>query len=990
MKKITLLFLLQALTFFGFSQIVINEFCASNKSYIDTQNGTYPDWIELYNTQNSSVDISGYYLTDSPKNTNKWKVPTNTVIAAKGFLLIWADDLKTGLHTNFNLSVDGEFIGLVSPSLVYIDSIRYGIQKADISYGRTTDGAIDWGFFNTSSPNKTNNTSTATIQTTKPLFSLSPGVYTGTQTISISAKSGAKIYYSTDGSTPTALSTEYTSAISLLKTTIVKAIAIIAGEEESDVAACTYFIDEHIFDLPILSISTDPNWLYNVDTGIYILGPNADTVEPYNGANYWLDKEIPMTFQYYSPTGKEIVNVEGGAKIYGGYSRINAVKSMQFKAKSKYGTSMFHYQFFKDKDINEFKNIAIRNSGNDWGNTMFRDAMMQTLTNKYMKIDYQETQHVAFFINGEYYGLEILTEKLNENYVTSNYNVKPEDVDLRDPWGSLNGDDVAWNNFVTYYTNTDLSVATNYIQIKSMMDIDEYIDYMVAELYYSNTDWPGNNMKFWRERKVGAKWRWIMYDTDFGFGIWNSDPCNNTITFITDANGPDWPNPPQSTLLFRQLLTNETFKNDFIQRFAYHLNTSFEKKRVVAIIDSIQSSIQNEMQYHINKWGLPGSMTEWENNVNIMRQFNDQRETCIQNHISDYFSLGGMASVIIKNDTSKGNVFVCQKDIDTLHSGKYFKTVSLPISAVPKTGYELKYWKKSDYTPSSKTTTSTLIAKQSNWNYLDNGTDQGTAWTTLNFDDSNWKTGNGVFGYSENNITTTIDFGGNSSEKYLTTYFRKHVTINSIKDITNMTLSLMRGDGAVIYLNGNEVFRTNMPTGTILYNTNSTGANETDETVYNDFTFTPISKGFVNGDNIIAVEVHQSSITSSDLSFDLGLTSSTITNLISTSTDTKEYNQDLNLVLTNNVILEPVYEKIISKSIETYNSNYVLYPVPLTDFVHISNPGEFQSITFYTIEGSVILKANQSTVSISNLPSGTYIAEIKSDKGVKRILTIKQ
>jgi len=983
MKKLSLLILMSTFTFLGFSQIIINEFCASNKSIADPQFGKFSDWIELFNPDNQDVDLTGFYLTDKASEIKKWTIPANVVIPAEGFLVLWADGLNSGLHTNFSLAADGEFIGLATPSGVYIDSLTYDIQKTDISYGRIDDGAMIWGFFSTPTLGTSNNLSSVVIKTAKPLFSLAPGVYSGSQTATIAAESGAKVYYTTNGSTPTNKSTVYNGAITLNNTTILKAIALKSGEDESDVAASTFFINEHTFDLPILSISTDPNWLFNADSGIYELGPKADTTQPHYGANYWLDKEIPMTFQYYSPTGAERVNVEGGAKIYGGYSRVNDIKSMQFKAKSKYGASMFHYQFFKDKNIIDFKNIGIRNSGNDYGGTMFRDAFMQQLTKKYMKIDYQETQHVAFFINGNYFGLTMLIEKLNENYIASNYNIDPNNVDLLDAGPTvLNGDFKAWNEFENYYTKTDLSSTTNYNHIKTMMDMDEYIDYMIAELYYSNTDWPGNNMKYWRERKTDAKWRWILYDTDFGFGPWGSDPCANPITFITDNDGPSWPNPPHSTLLFRNLLTNQSFKNEFIQRFAYQMTTSFDSVRVNKMIDSISTSISNEMTYQIARWSHPGSITDWQGYVNEMKHFGLQRGACVQDHIKNYFGITGMADVTIKNDTAKGNVYLASKKLDTLHSGTYFKDIAIPISAIARDGFAFKYWKKTEYNSSSTISSQTLIAKNATWNYLDNGTDQGTTWIQSTFNDASWKSANGIFGYSEPNITTIIDYGGNASNKYITTYFRKKMTVINPNEFTSVTLRLMRGDDAIVYINGVETIRSNMPTGTIGYQTTAFGATETDEMNYLDYTI-PVS-AFIKGENTIAVEVHQTSITSSDLSFDMELVATTKTITTSILVDSKDYNKDLQLVLQKNVILEPVYQKLI--------------PLVITEFQNQSDKGlqgqfiELYNAGNYTIDLSKITISGDVAFSFpanSTIPKSEFIIICKDTTQYASIPTKK-
>lgn len=921
----------------GYSQVFINEILASNKTTnTDPLYGTYSDWIELYNASSQTVDLSGYSLTNDVQLVKKWNIPAGITIASKGTIIFWANGLNKGMNTNFSLSVDGEFVGLLDPNGKIVDSLNFDLQKTDISYGRVTDANTNWGYFAKPTPNASNNTSQVIIKTQKPVFSLAPAFYKSPQTVSITAEVGAKIYYTINGSTPTISSSLYINPLNLTKTMVLKAIAVKNSEQHSDVITRTYFINEHTFDLPVLSISTDSNWMFNPDTGIYSLGPNAQKENPYFGANFWLDKEIPMTFHYYGVDGQELVNEEVGAKIYGGYSRANPQKSMQFKCKAEYGSSRLRYKFFPGKNIKEFKNIGIRNSGNDWGVTMFRDAFMQNMTRQYMDIDYQETQHVAWYINGKYFGLTMMIEKLNENYIAQNHDVNPDDVDLLDAGSAvLNGNDSSFNVFRNYYTNHSFSDEKNYATIKSMMDIDEYIDYMIAELYYANTDWPGNNMKYWRERKVGKKWRWIMYDTDFGFGIWGHDPCENTITFINDANGPDWPNPPSSTLLFRKLSENKGFINTFLQRYAYHMNTSFNVNRVNSLLDSIQNSLTNEMVYHMERWkdttGVK-SLDEWNNNINQMRNFGELRAACVQKHILDFYGISGIASLILKNDTSKGNAYIENKIVDTVHKGSYFKTIPLHISAKPRNGYVFKYWKCYAL---GNPVASTVIAKKSEWAYLDNGTDQGTAWTAPAFSDNTWKTGKGPLAYNEPSLSigTVLSYGGDAANKYITTYFRKTVTISDIANTKEFAINLMRGDGAIVYVNGVQVLNSNMPNGTVTYTTTAYGANDADEISYLNFTI-PASF-FIEGKNTIAVEVHQASVSSSDLSFDLEL----LQYKSSVNSETIDYNCDLTLILNGDILLEPVYKQQIPIVINEIQNQSI--KGTSGQFIEIYNAGDY-------------------------------------------------
>jgi hypothetical protein len=162
----------------------------------------------------------------------------------------------------------------------------------------------------------------------------------------------------------------------------------------------------------------------------------------------------------------------------------------------------------------------------------------------------------------------------------------------------------------------------------------------------------------------------------------------------------------------------------------------------------------------------------------------------------------------------------------------------------------------------------TLVATGSTWKYLDNGSNQGTAWRAPGFNDSAWKTGSAEFGYGDGDEATVVSYGSSTSNRFITTYFRKTVAIADPAAIASLQLRIKRDDGAVVYLNGTEVFRTNMPTGSISYTTRAASSID-DETFYTAAVNPAL---LVAGSNVIAVEVHQSGSTSSDVSFDFELT----------------------------------------------------------------------------------------------------------------------
>ncbi len=169
-----------------------------------------------------------------------------------------------------------------------------------------------------------------------------------------------------------------------------------------------------------------------------------------------------------------------------------------------------------------------------------------------------------------------------------------------------------------------------------------------------------------------------------------------------------------------------------------------------------------------------------------------------------------------------------------------------------------------------------LIPKGSaTWKYLDNGSNQGTAWRSRTFSEpATWKTGTAQLGYGDGDEATVVSYGSNAKKKYITTYFRKSFSVSDPASITAATINLLRDDGAIVYLNGTEVFRSNMAGGNISYTSKaSTAVDGAAESTYYSQTLSPSL--FVAGNNVIAVEIHQNSANSSDISFDLQLIVST-------------------------------------------------------------------------------------------------------------------
>ena len=589
-------------------------------------------------------------------------------------------------HTNFSISADGEPIFLVDPSGKIVCQTDSTVVPNDVSRGLSPDGNGKWRFFAEPTPGEANTTKPySTARTNEITFSLAGGLQTGKQTLTMSSAAGTPIYYTTDGSVPTAKSTLYKSGLALSKTTVVRAISYCDTLLPGQPATRSFIFPDHKTSLPDFSLVTDPYNLYDYNYGIYVEGPDAEEADPHFGANYHKDWERPMHVECFFPDGEKVIDQDAGVKIAGAWSRAHAQKSFAFHARNAYGKNRFDCKLFSNKDISSFKSFVLRNSGNDWYNTMFRDAMITGLVRN-TNIDIQAYQPSVVYLNGEYWGILNIREKINEHYVANNYNwTDADDVDLLELNGSIvHGEDdhfVAMKNYVKSHT---MSNEANYDYIATQMDIDEYIEYMVLEIYCNNGDWPGNNCKFWHPGVEGGRWRWIAYDTDFGFGLYSTG-------YDEDMLGSSLQNTSGPTFFLKKLTASEIFVRNFVNRFADRLNNEFRPDVVNALIDSLSRNIASEIPYHKNRWHSIGN---WENNISRLRTFAEERPSYLRDHIRDHFSVGNEVKITVDaNDSKAGYIQLNSLTLKSFPwSGTYFSEVPVSLRAVARPGYKFARW----------------------------------------------------------------------------------------------------------------------------------------------------------------------------------------------------------------------------------------------------------------------------------------------------------
>jgi hypothetical protein len=463
--------------------IGINEFMAVNGKTLRDEDGSSSDWIELYNAGSSVLSLGGWYLTDRAYDSQRWAFPP-TNLPSHRYLVVFAsgkDRALAGrpLHTDFKLDGGGGYLALYHGATQATVFAAYARQELDISYGLGDSGEAR--YFSVPTPGASNNLARFTLAS--PVFSPDGGFFTQAVAVTMTSDmAGAEIYYTTDGSQPAATNTLYAGPLTVLNPTPLRAIAVKNGYDDSPDMTRSFIVTNRAFTLPVALISARPSDLFGA-SGIYDAWASYQEVER------------ECYFEYFETGGARAVAIPAGVVIHGGWSRNYPAKSLAIHARAAYGEGKLRHRFFAGKDIDEFNSILLRNSGTDWGGTMMRDALIQTLTAGPMDVDYQAYQPCAAFINGRYWGIYNVREKLTERYCEENYGVSYTNVDMMKRQGGLiveRGSATDYNNLNGYVTTQDMTQQACYDYVATQMDIDNFLDYQITEMYSGNIDWPQN------------------------------------------------------------------------------------------------------------------------------------------------------------------------------------------------------------------------------------------------------------------------------------------------------------------------------------------------------------------------------------------------------------------------------------------------------------------------------------------------------------------
>lgn len=526
----------------------------------------------------------------------------------------------------------------------------------------------------------------------------------------------------------------------VFKGTVIRAKAVRDGAVPSEVVTHTYFVHPEIltrYSLPVISLSLDEDDFIGYERGIYVPGKIADAWKFFLGEEPWFwwyptnynqrgrEWERAAHLEVFDPLTPSTFSQDIGIRIHGGRTRAYRIKSLRLHARSSYGAETMDFPIFPDLErrgssglpLQSFRRLIIRNAGNDLDKAYFRDAFMQKLV-RHLGLDGQAYRPAIHFINGEYWGLINFRERLDAHYLESHYGLDPEDVVILSDWLSevAHGypeDREAFLDIIDFAETSDLSLGENLEWIADQVDLDNLISYYAVQVYVNNRDWPQRNNDFWKKRGRtpdgttlpghDGRWRWLIYDLDFGFG-WFGDHTVNSLERVIHL--PDTAYQIEHlratgvNRLFRALvLENREFRNHFINTLADLMNSAFEPRRVLDLLDEFEATIGPYRDEHNRRWDESTGPQE------SMYTFAAERPEEMRRHVREVFRLPGLTELTVTANDGQGIIRVNSLNIDgdlpgiyPAHgvypwTGVYFRGVPFTLEAKPKEGYRFMHWR---------------------------------------------------------------------------------------------------------------------------------------------------------------------------------------------------------------------------------------------------------------------------------------------------------
>ena len=723
----------------GNSALRITEISPVNLDWLD-ENGDDPGWIEIYNAGDVSANLSGYSLVENLDKPRKW-IFGDELIAAKSFRIVFCDknnvstvlpdegtDLHPRTHTNWKLNKDSGTVYLIDRYYGIRDSVKYPKIGTGLSYGIVDGGS--WKFFDKPTPEEANIKSTA-YDGVAPKFTFSGsqgGFYNDAVTLQApkNLPEGMTVRCTKDGSVPTKNSSKFESDMKIETSTVLRCAAFQEGMLTTEVVTNTYFIGETV-NMPVVAVSVDPEFFKKYYKNTKGGEPDMDCDQMYAPNECFPDDsgELPVHVEYFekgSKSKEKAWEVDGGISLMGGWSRMERKKSVAIVMKEEYGGTWLKYPLFETrKGVNDkYKGFNLRNNGNRFVSDYFADALGGAILEG-SGVDYQRSRQVVVFYNGEYRGIHDMRERFNKNYVETNYGIDASSVTFLKHLGvkveASNGTPDEYIAMLEYAAAHDFSTDNDaYVYMAGQMDMGNFANYMLAEMYLHNGDWPNNNVRVWKAPD-SPLWKFMIYDLDHGFdwewGVEGFGKHENMFDWVKQggrSNGSCYTSSIDKFtddkahcfhVLYTKLIKNPEFKRLFLNHAAVMLQNYLNAKTVESVRSWMASSIdqaetERDLEHNGQKdRGYPSfsvsnsGLTTWA----------EERDTKFLTEIQEEFGVGGLVSV---NITASGNGSILMDGMalpSANYKGKFFAGNAILLTAIPTAGAIFGGWTGCDPVP---------------------------------------------------------------------------------------------------------------------------------------------------------------------------------------------------------------------------------------------------------------------------------------------------
>lgn len=726
--------------------ISINEICSQNTFYKASDGNIY-GWIELYNSSSSAVDISGWGLSDDIEDLRKYTLPAGMVIQAGERKIIFCSSENVPL----DITKDENVIILTDRNGNEISKVTFDKIPVDKSYGQYPDGSGN--YFNMDcTPKKTNVSQNEKIEVELPVFSHESGFYEKDFMLSIAVPEKTTVYYTLDGSEPTTDSKKYNANIRVYdksdtpniwstrtdissygavapdknidKAFLIRAIAVDEDGRKSKVVSASYFLGKtnssYYRNMNVISLVTNPENLFDYETGIYVLGKVFDTynntgLETWNmEANYtqkgsdWEREAFIEVFE----NGEKVLSQNVGIRIKGATSRSTPQKSFNIYARDEYGNDVLEYDFFSGQAtssitgdiIQKYENITIRNAGNDIAYSYLRDYINQSLISD-RKLTSQAMNSCILFVDGEFWGFYMLTEKTDDSFIKSHYGIKKKNVAIIKNSELEEGseEDLSdWNSIISKAARTNMTIDENYKEFCRYVDTDSLAEYFAVQIYWCNYDWPYNNFAVWRSNKIDesniysdGKWRMLLFDTDFTTGLYNNSNINYTADVFSRLSGYS----DNISKTFMNLLKNSEFKEKFCNVFMDLANYNFSKEKTSQFIEYCRNNYRQQIsdtneRFYASTFTSSGGVSRFDSEMDTIAGFYQNRFTYAADSLKKATNSGSLQNVVLlRNKNGTININTINPDIsENSWCGQYFADYKITLKAVPEDGYIFERW----------------------------------------------------------------------------------------------------------------------------------------------------------------------------------------------------------------------------------------------------------------------------------------------------------